>query len=216
MGRCNCEAVNAGTPLAQNAEDHYFTWAEQVDYLNHNAPLIVGNQCPECLDEVAQGLICFPGDIVDTCVMASGEVHCNSTNMLCPCQSHVCFMLFIKCLRFVAMFMQCKQFSMCNESDTRLNACVVLLQELTDEIAKARVHASMEVVPVVTAATAPEVSVDIDAVEAALREANLKVVHTWFNNNMRLELSQPQLVHVQGCSGLTAEDVSTPRCDQQS
>eukprot|EP00953_Heterococcus_sp_UTEX-ZZ885_P014760 8336-Heterococcus_DN1.PRE.1 len=73
MGRCNCEAVNAGTPLAQNAEDHYFTWVEQMDYLNHNAPLIVGNQCPVCLDEVAQGLICYPGDIVDTCVMASGE-----------------------------------------------------------------------------------------------------------------------------------------------
>jgi hypothetical protein len=45
-----------------------------MDLLNHNAPLIVGQQCPECLAEVAQGLICYPGDIVETCVMASGQV----------------------------------------------------------------------------------------------------------------------------------------------
>jgi hypothetical protein len=59
--------------------------------------------------------------------------------------------------------------SMRHDSQILLTVCIVPLQELTDEIATARVHASMQVAPVVTSATAPAVSVNIDAVQAALR-----------------------------------------------
>jgi hypothetical protein len=102
--------------------------------------------------------------------------------------------------------------SMCIDSDTRLISSTVLLQELTEEIAKARVHATMQVVPVVTAATAPEVSVDIFAVGAALRTTNLSVIKAWTENKERLGLSNPQLAHVEGWTGLTADDVSLLRC----
>jgi hypothetical protein len=182
-----------------------------MDYLNHNAPLIVGNQCPVCLDEVAQGLICYPGDIVDTCVMASGEVCTVQQLKHALYMSEQCLLHVINQMYSVRCDVHTVQAtSMCIDADTLLTACSALSQELTDE--RARVHASMKVVPVVTAATAPEVSVDITAVGAALRTTNLSVIRAWTENKELLDLSNPQLAHVEGRTGLTADDVSLLRC----
>jgi hypothetical protein len=104
-----------------------------------------------------------------------------------PCLLHVITQMSSVCSNVHAV----RAGSMCSGSDILLTASTVLLQELTDEIAKARVYASMQVTPVVTAATAPDVSVDITAVEAALCTTNLSVIKAWTENKERLGLSKP-------------------------
>jgi hypothetical protein len=73
-GLCNGVFMNAGTPLAGNAVNHFYTFANQLARLAAGAPLVVGMQCPLCLAMVAAGLICYPGIIVNTCVMQATEV----------------------------------------------------------------------------------------------------------------------------------------------
>jgi hypothetical protein len=74
-GLCNGVFMNAGTPLAGNAVNHFYTFANQLARLAALAPLVVGMQCPLCLAMVAAGLICYPGIIVNTCVMQATEVN---------------------------------------------------------------------------------------------------------------------------------------------